>query len=140
MKQKTISIIILSILAACTSPKKENIKTDPNTTSDLNSKRAELIGKWVQPIPGQENEKQGIELRDNGIAVSINMHTLLYEQWKVSHDTLFLWSRTVGVAQPSASSDIDTLLIQKLDHKSLTVVSLIGDQKNNLAQTYNKEK
>lgn len=137
MKKKVLSLIILGILAACTSPKKENTEVISDKASDV---KAELAGKWVQPIPGQENERQGIELRDNGTAVSINMHTLLYEQWKVSHDTLFLWSRTVGVAQPSTSSDIDTLLIKKLDNTSLTVVSLIGDPKNNVAQTYSKEK
>ncbi|MCP1299612.1 lipocalin family protein [Chryseobacterium sp. S0630] len=137
MKKKVLSLIILGILTACTSPKKENTEVSSNKTSDV---KAKLVGKWVQPIPGQEKEKEGIELRENGTAASINIHTLLYEQWKVSHDTLFLWSRTVGVAQPSTSSDIDTLLIQKLDNTSLTVVSLIGDPKNNVAQTYSKEK
>ncbi|WP_106915789.1 lipocalin-like domain-containing protein [Chryseobacterium aurantiacum] len=132
--KKTISLIILGILTACNSPKKENV------TADSEAKRAELIGKWVQPIPGQENENQGIELREDGVAASINMHTLLYEKWKVSHDTLYLWSRTVGVSQPSVSSDIDTLLIKKLDNKSLTILSLLGEPKNNVAQTYSKEK
>ncbi|MEJ5049318.1 lipocalin family protein [Chryseobacterium culicis] len=138
MRQKKISLIILGILTACTSPKKENKKEDSNTVSPVNTPKTDLIGKWVQPIPGQESEKQGFELRNDGMAASINMHTLLYDQWKVSHDTLFLWYHTEGVRQ--VSSDIDTLLIKKLDDKSLTILSVVGNSGANDEQTYSKEK
>ncbi|WP_426479185.1 lipocalin family protein [Chryseobacterium sp. CBSDS_008] len=138
MMQKVLSLMILSILAACTSPKKENTKVNSETVSDANIQMDELVGKWVQPIPGQKNDKQGVELHDNGVATSINMHTLLYEQWEVSHDTLFLWYHTEDIRQ--VSSDIDTLLIKKLDNKCLTILPLVGNFKSNIEQTYNKEK
>lgn len=134
--QKALSLMMLGILTACTSSKKENTKV--NSESGDHIRMAELVGKWIQPVPGKENEKQGIELHDNGVATSINMHTLLYEQWEVSHDTLFLWYHTEGVKQ--VSSDIDKLLIKKLDNKSLTILSLVGNSKSNIEQTYNKEK
>lgn len=134
--QKALSLMMLGILTACTSSKKENTKV--NSESGDHIRMAELVGKWIQPVPGQENKKQGIELHGNGVATSINMHTLLYEQWEVSHDTLFLWYHTEGVKQ--VSSDIDKLLIKKLDNKSLTISSLVGNSKSNIEQTYNKEK
>ncbi len=135
--QKTLSLMILGILAACIPPKKENTKLNSESVSDTNVQMAELVGKWIQPIPGRENEKQGIELHDNGVATSINMHSLLYEQWEISHDTLFLWYHTQGVRQ--VSSDLDTLLIKQLDNKSLTILSLAGNSTSNTEQTYNKE-
>jgi len=135
MRKKVLSLIILGILVACASPKKETAEVTLNTTPNV---KAELVGKWIQPIPGQESEKQGIEFSDNGTAASINMYTLLYEQWKVSHDTLFLWYHTDGVRE--VSSDIDTFLIKKLDNKSLTLLPLVGNSNSNIVQNYNKEK
>jgi hypothetical protein len=134
--QKALSLMILGILTACT--QKETTEVNPESVSDNNVRMTELVGKWIQAIPGQENEKQGIELHENGVARSINMTTLLYEQWEVSHDTLFLWYHTEGIRQ--VSSDIDKLLIKKLDNTSLTILSLAGNSKSNIEQTYNKEK
>ncbi|MDQ1856027.1 MULTISPECIES: lipocalin family protein [unclassified Chryseobacterium] len=135
--QKALSLMILGILTACSSPKKENTKVNSESVSNANIQMAALTGKWVQPIPGQKNGKQGIEFHANGVATSINRHTLLYEQWEVSHDTLFLWYHTEGIRQ--VSSDIDTLLIKKLDHQSLVVLSLAGDSTSNIEEIYHKE-
>ncbi|SDI84434.1 lipocalin-like domain-containing protein [Chryseobacterium jejuense] len=137
MKQKIISLIALGILTAC-NPSSQNKSSGENSDLSLNTdaKTTELRGKWLQPIPGQEKEKQGFELHDNGVASSLNMHTLLYDQWRVSHDTLYLWYHTEGVQ--NMSNDIDTLLIKKLDNNQLTVTSLIGN--SGMEQTYNKEK
>lgn len=137
MKQKTISLIAFGILTAC-NPSSQNKSSGENSVPSLNpnAKGIELTGKWLQPIPGQEKEKQGFELHDNGVASSLNMHTLLYDQWKVSRDTLFLWYHTEGVR--NVSNDIDTLLIKSLDNNQLTVTPLIGS--SGMEQTYNKEK
>lgn len=71
-----------------------------------------LPGKWMQPVPGLDSLTQGIEFRKNGKAMSINMHTLLYDKWKLSHDTLELWSHSDGVSKRGAT--IDTLLVREL--------------------------
>lgn len=137
MKQKIISIIVLGILTACNSTSQNKSSGEHSDSSlNTNTKSTELTGKWLQPIPGQEKEKQGFELHNNGVATSLNMHTLLYDQWKVSHDTLFLWYHTEGVR--NVSNDIDTLLIKRLDNNQLTVKSLIGS--SGMEQTYYKEK
>ncbi|MDW9378791.1 lipocalin family protein [Chryseobacterium sp. JV558] len=118
--KKTISVIILGILVSCNpSTQNKNSKVHTDTSEDQNSLKTKLAGKWLQPIPGQENEKQGFELKENGVASSLNIHTLLYDQWKVSHDTLFVWYHTEGIRQ--VSNDIDTLLIKKLTDDQLTV-------------------
>lgn len=134
--KKAISLVILGILASCNpSTQNKNTKESTETSSDPNSPKAKLIGKWLQPIPGQEKEKQGFELNENGVATSVNIHTLLYDKWKVSDDTLFLWYHTTGVRQ--VSNDIDTLLIKKLSDDQLTISYL---RNPNFELIYNKGK
>lgn len=58
-----------------------------------------LVGMWVQPIAGQETKSQGILLRKDGSASSINMNTLLYETWKRNGDLLILTGKSVGNGQ-----------------------------------------
>ena len=40
-----------------------------------------LEGKWVEPIPGMEDQMQGISLEKDGKASSINSATLQYQSW-----------------------------------------------------------
>ena len=44
---------------------------------------ASLSGSWTQPVPGQPGHVQGMQLLPDGRAVSINMHTLLYQGWQL---------------------------------------------------------
>lgn len=41
-----------------------------------------IEGKWTEPVPDMENQMQGIELKEDGKASSINMATLQYEKWE----------------------------------------------------------
>ncbi|MFS4432242.1 lipocalin family protein [Chryseobacterium sp. S90] len=137
MKKQTILWITLCVLTACNSPSgNKNSLSTSDSTKDLNSQRVRLIGKWLQPIPGMESEKQGFELYDNGVATSLNIHTLQYDKWMVAQDTLFLWYHTEGVQQ--VSNGVDTLIIKKLDINNLMVSptgSKTADQ-----EIYTKEK
>lgn len=78
-----------------------------------------LPGKWIQPVPGIDSILQGMDLRKNGKAISINMHTLLYDKWKLAHDTLMLWSHADGVKDPVSA--IDTMLIKTLNDSALVL-------------------
>ena len=44
----------------------------------------QLKGSWVAPINGMPEQMEGFELKDNGLASSINMATLVYEKWETS--------------------------------------------------------
>ena len=46
---------------------------------------ARLSGSWIQPVPGQPGHVQGMQLLPDGRAVSINMHTLLYQGWQPTY-------------------------------------------------------
>lgn len=78
-----------------------------------------LIGKWVQPVAGLDKETQGFQLRKNGTAKSINMYTLVYEKWRLTHDTLLLWNHSEGVKD--TSTIVDTTIIKELSDTSLVL-------------------
>ncbi|MFY0252938.1 lipocalin family protein [Chitinophaga sp. 30R24] len=78
---------------------------------------AKLIGKWMQPVAGLDKEMQGFQLKKNGIARSINMYTLVYEKWALTHDTLLLWNHSEGVKD--TSTIVDTTIIKALSDTSL---------------------
>jgi len=113
IKLKNTTIALLFICGACQSP---SSKSKEEFSKEI------LFGKWVQPIPGQENENQGFQLNEDGTANSLNMHTLLYDKWKLSKDTLFLWNHTVGVKEVSAN--IDSLLIKKVSDVELIIAPI----------------
>ncbi|AQW92909.1 MULTISPECIES: lipocalin family protein [Elizabethkingia] len=124
-KLKNTSIILLALCVACKSPSsKESETLSPDSlTPEINKEK--LFDKWYQPIPGQEPELQGIELKQNGTASSINTHTLKYDKWKLSKDTLFLWSHSEGVKE--RTEIIDVFLIKKLTNSELILSPLKGD-------------
>ncbi len=76
-------------------------------------------GRWLQPVQGVDSVLQGFNLRKNGKAESVNMHSRLYDKWKLQHDTLLLWSHAEGEKEPVA--EIDTLVIRVLNDTSLVV-------------------
>lgn len=77
-----------------------------------------LIGNWVQPIPGQQGE-QGIRIEKDGVASSINMHTLVYKTWKQQDNRLILGGESIGNRVSGAFSD--TLVIRKLTKDTLVL-------------------
>ncbi len=90
-----------------------------------------LVGEWIQPIPGMENQMQGIKLEEKGKASSINMHTLVYEQWEYKGEKLLLSGKSIGNGQ--TISFTDELSIKKLTKDSLVL------QKENLLIRYKKK-
>ena len=77
-----------------------------------------IVGKWIQPVPGMQNVKQGFELAEGGKASSVNMATLSYERWQQQGSLLILSGRSIGSHQSLSFSDT-------LDIKNLTEDSLI---------------
>lgn len=61
--------------------------------------RPSLLGEWVQPIPGMEDQLQGIKLSPKGVASSINMSTLLYQTWQQEGNKLILTGQSLGNGQ-----------------------------------------
>lgn len=132
-----IAITFASSLAACNNAQKqpENTAEKSPATSATVEKPApgsKLAGKWVQPIPGQEPEKQGIQLNPDGTASSINMHTLIYDKWELKGDTLIMWNHTTGVKVEGHS--IDTTVIKQLTDSTLILTSM------GMEQRYTREK
>ena len=68
---------------------------------------ASLSGSWTQP-----GHVQGMQLLPDGRAVSINMHTLLYQGWQLDGSRLILTGKSMGNGNSSlftATSTIDSL-------------------------------
>lgn len=85
--------------------------------ASCNGSRQSLIGSWVQPVPGQPDEIQGIKIASDGDASSINMSTLVYEKWEVANGLLILKGKSIGNEQTILFTD--TLVIEKLSADSL---------------------
>ncbi len=78
--KKGISIAILALmLSGCDNPS--------------------IIGEWIQPVPGMENQFQGINIKEGGDASSINMSTLVYKSWRHNGDMLTLKGESIGNGQ-----------------------------------------
>ena len=92
-----------------------------------------LVGGWVQPVPGMEQQNQGFRLAEDGTASSVNMATLQYEAWEETGDGLLvLRGKSIGNGQ--TISFADTLTIEKLTPDSLTL------KKGDLMLSYAKKK
>lgn len=76
-----------------------------------------LTGFWTQPIPGQSDQLQGMELMPGGKARSINMHTLLYKSWQLDGNRLTLTGRSIG--NKTSSTFTTTATIDSISKKSL---------------------
>lgn len=81
------------------------------------SDEANIVGSWVQPIPGMENQVQGIKFEKDGKLASINMATLAYSSWEKNGDTLVLSGESIGNGVTIPFSD--TYRIEKLDNNVL---------------------
>lgn len=136
--QTTLLAAITIVFAACQNgPKNETNQQeqDKATASEQPAlaTKEKLTGKWTQPIPGQEPAVQGIEIKADGSANSINMHTLIYEKWQLNGDTLLLWNHSTGVKESIAA--IDTTVITTLTDSTLVLTS-----SNGYHSSYTREK
>ncbi len=77
-----------------------------------------LIGTWIQPIPGRENQFQGIRFNKDGSAASVNMHTLQYDSWqRKNNHILVLTGYSIGNGHTITIEE--EFEIQQLDENSL---------------------
>ena len=90
-----------------------------------------IEGKWVEPVPGMENQMQGINLEKGGKASSVNMATLQYEKWEKQGDKLIHSGKSIG--NHETVSFTDTLTIEKLTESGLTL------KKGSLTINYQKQ-
>ena len=81
----------------------------------------QLLGKWLQPVPGADKATQGFQLKKKGAITSINTYSMVYDKWSVSHDTLLLWSHAEGTQQKDSAAVIDTTLIKALTDSTLVL-------------------
>lgn len=79
-----------------------------------------IIGKWVKPIDGQDGKFEGIELKKDGTAQSINMATLQFEKWSKDSTTLTLVGKSIGNGKTIDFTENYT--IAKGDKNSLTLL------------------
>nr|WP_106831912.1 lipocalin family protein [Parabacteroides pacaensis] len=91
-----------------------------------------IEGKWVEPVPGMENQMQGINLEKGGRASSINMATLQYEKWEKKGDKLILTGKSIGNHQTLSFSD--TLTIKNCSNDKLEL------KKGSLTINYQKQR
>lgn len=80
MKRLTTIPILFSLALCACAPQKEY----------------DLSGRWIEQLPEDAPYTQGFELKDDGRAESIGMHTLLYHRWSVSGDELILAGESLG--------------------------------------------
>ena len=93
------------------------------------SQKEELCGIWVQPIPGS-HIVQGVELKADGSARSVNMATLRYDRWELASESIILHGLSIGNGVSGEFSD--TLSIVKLTPDSLIL------QKGSLVLEYSR--
>lgn len=105
---KTLKLFTLlaasALFAACGNNANNTETTEATTaaeTAHVCCKAGQGIeGRWIQPIPGQEGQVQGIELKKDGIAESINMATLVFDKWnQPDSTTLTLTGKSIGNGQ-----------------------------------------
>lgn len=103
--------------------------------SGNNNLTNQLKGSWVAPINSMPEQMEGFELKDDGLASSINMATLVYEKWETikldNADVLVLQGKSIGNGQTLSFSD--TLKIDKISENSLTLTQ------DSYTRTYTKK-
>jgi hypothetical protein len=139
MKKHKLVAGCLLLLAACQAPVSREAEQDSvavtDSTGNTDTLPADSVmaapdtlvvvdstlipGRWLQPVQGIDSVMQGFNLKKNGKAESVNMHSRLYDKWKLLQDTLLLWSHAEGVKDTVPV--IDTLLIKMLNDTSLVV-------------------
>ncbi len=90
------------------SEKNESQLEQPNSDAE-NRIPDQLIGNWIKPIDGSQNEYDGFQLNNDHSAYSINMHTLLYKKWSTFNNSIVLTGKSIG--NKTTSEFDDTLKI-----------------------------
>lgn len=95
--------------------------TMPQSTDTITYKEDQLLGRWLQPVAGRENELQGFHLKKNGKAFSINTYAVIYEKWQLKKDTLLLWNYVESEQNKDTAIIIDTTIIRSLTDNTLVL-------------------
>lgn len=92
-----------------------------------------LVGSWVQPVPGMQDQVQGIQIDEGGKASSINMATLVYTGWRRDGaDSLVLSGQSIGNGQTIDFAETMTV-------KSLTPDELVLADSNGTETVYTRQ-
>lgn len=91
---------------------------------------ADLVGNWIEVMPGSPHIVQGMTLNEDGSAASIGMATLLYEKWQQADGKIVLSGKSIGNGQTIEFDDTfnivkhtaDTLILGKNETFRLTYV------------------
>lgn len=111
-------MLLFAVIISCNNNKPENKNTIYAEKREINYNDV-LIGSWEEPNPINKNEVQGIEILKGGEAKSINMATLVYKNWWVENDKLFLVAESIG--NHTSSIDTTSYTITNIDSSSLTL-------------------
>jgi hypothetical protein len=94
---------------------------DVLTPDTVSYKESQLIGRWLQPVPGVDKTMQGFQLKKKGVITSVNTYSLVYDKWQLMRDTLLLWSHAEGMDAEDTAVIADTFLIRSLTDSSLVL-------------------
>ena len=115
----TLAWLILCLPVSCRQPTPQETNTDGAAAHSVKKNTELLVGSWVEPNPINANEFQGMKIRADGSAESINMATLLYKKWWMEDDSLVLVSESIG----NRVTSLDTMkyAIIRLDTEVLEI-------------------
>ncbi len=120
---KLFSVIALSALAVACGNNSNNAGATAEQAHDCTKCEKTddcIIGRWVQPVSGQEGKFEGIEFKKDGIAESINMATLQIEKWSKDSSTVTLSGKSIG---NGVTSDFtETYTLAKGDNNTITLI------------------
>ena len=75
-------------------------------------------------MPAGDSIYRGFSLDGNGIAASLNQPSIQYNAWRSKRDTL--WLSGILFSDTSATPFTDTLIVKKISHDSLVLLSNKG--------------
>ena len=72
-------------------------------------KNENIVGKWMQAVPGLPELKQGFVLEADGKASSVNMATLSYKAWQ--QELILRYAKEDTISQKKLNENIPASLI-----------------------------
>lgn len=87
------------------------------TKIELTKEEKQLMGSWVESIPGEKKEFQGFTLYSDGTAGSINTGKLLYKTWRVRGENISLVVESEG--KGFESQDMETYAFEQVSKNTL---------------------
>lgn len=109
----TIALISGTLFTSCNNDPKKSKDNLEEQKSTIDTKL--LVGSWED----QSESALNFSLLSDGTAQSDNMETLVYKQWNVKNNQLYLVAESIG----NRTSSIDTMVydIQQLDENQMVL-------------------